>query len=186
MSNSTIHIHLHVWRQPNTQTPGRLVDYQIDISPDTSFLEMLDLVNEDLVKQGQEPIAFDYDCREGICGTCGIDDQRPGSWPGPRRDLLPIAYAARSTMGTTLPSSRGGPNRSRSSRIWSSIAAISIASSRRADTSASAPAAPPTATRCRSPRRNRKRQWTRPLASAAGPVRRHAKTLRRCCSSRPR
>jgi succinate dehydrogenase / fumarate reductase iron-sulfur subunit len=67
-----MHIHLHVWRQENAQTLGRLVDYQIDVSPDTSFLEMLDLVNEDLIKQGQEPIAFDYDCREGICGTCGV------------------------------------------------------------------------------------------------------------------
>jgi succinate dehydrogenase / fumarate reductase iron-sulfur subunit len=67
-----MHIYLHVWRQPNARTPGRLVDYEIDVSPDTSFLEMLDLVNEGLIKQGQEPIAFDYDCREGICGACGV------------------------------------------------------------------------------------------------------------------
>jgi succinate dehydrogenase / fumarate reductase iron-sulfur subunit len=68
----TIHIHLHVWRQKNAATPGRLVDYEIDVSPDTSFLEMLDLLNEDLIKKGEEPVAFDYDCREGICGTCGV------------------------------------------------------------------------------------------------------------------
>ncbi len=67
-----MHIFLHVWRQPSAQTLGRLVDYEIDVSPDTSFLEMLDLVNEGLIKQGQEPIAFDYDCREGICGACGV------------------------------------------------------------------------------------------------------------------
>jgi succinate dehydrogenase / fumarate reductase iron-sulfur subunit len=67
-----MHIYLHVWRQANARTPGRLVDYEIDVSPDTSFLEMLDLVNEGLIKQGQEPIAFDYDCREGICGACGV------------------------------------------------------------------------------------------------------------------
>jgi succinate dehydrogenase iron-sulfur subunit len=49
-----------------------MVDYEIDVSPDTSFLEMLDLLNERLIKQGEEPVAFDYDCREGICGTCGF------------------------------------------------------------------------------------------------------------------
>ncbi|HEY1375501.1 MAG TPA: succinate dehydrogenase/fumarate reductase iron-sulfur subunit [Gemmataceae bacterium] len=68
----TIHVYLHIWRQKNAQSPGRMVDYEIDVSPDTSFLEMLDLLNEDLIKQGQEPVAFDYDCREGICGTCGL------------------------------------------------------------------------------------------------------------------
>jgi succinate dehydrogenase / fumarate reductase, iron-sulfur subunit len=72
VSESTIHVYLHVWRQRSANTGGRLVDYEIDVSPDTSFLEMLDLVNEDLIKKDQEPIAFDYDCREGICGTCGL------------------------------------------------------------------------------------------------------------------
>jgi succinate dehydrogenase / fumarate reductase iron-sulfur subunit len=67
-----LHINLHIWRQKNAQTPGRMVDYQIDVSPDTSFLEMIDLLNEDLIKKGEEPVAFDYDCREGICGTCGL------------------------------------------------------------------------------------------------------------------
>lgn len=62
---------LHVWRQKNAHTPGRLVTYQAqDISPDMSFLEMLDVVNEDLTRKGEEPIAFDHDCREGICGMC--------------------------------------------------------------------------------------------------------------------
>jgi succinate dehydrogenase / fumarate reductase iron-sulfur subunit len=67
-----IHVFLHVWRQKDARSPGRMVDYEIDVSPDTSFLEMLDLLNEDLIKKGEEPIAFDYDCREGICGTCGM------------------------------------------------------------------------------------------------------------------
>ena len=49
-----------------------MVDYQIDVSPDCSFLEMLDLLNEDLIRKGEEPVAFDYDCREGVCGTCGL------------------------------------------------------------------------------------------------------------------
>ena len=63
---------LRVWRQGSPSAAGRLVDYKAtDISPDMSFLEMLDVVNEGLIKAGQDPIAFDSDCREGICGTCG-------------------------------------------------------------------------------------------------------------------
>ncbi len=66
-------LHLKVWRQKNTQTEGRLADYELDdVSPDSSFLEMLDLLNEDLTEKGQEPVAFDHDCREGICGTCSL------------------------------------------------------------------------------------------------------------------
>ena len=64
---------LKIWRQANPKTPGKLVDYEVrDISPNTSFLEMLDILNETLVKAGKEPIAFDSDCREGICGTCSL------------------------------------------------------------------------------------------------------------------
>src|SRR5436853_5529675 len=64
---------LKIWRQTNAQTPGKLVDYDVrDISPHTSFLEMLDMLNEKLLGGGEEPIAFDSDCREGICGTCSL------------------------------------------------------------------------------------------------------------------
>jgi len=64
---------LHVWRQQGAGEPGRMVEYQAkEISPDMSFLEMLDVVNERLIETGQEPIAFDHDCREGICGSCGM------------------------------------------------------------------------------------------------------------------
>jgi succinate dehydrogenase / fumarate reductase iron-sulfur subunit len=63
---------LYVWRQHGPEDNGRLVEYEArDITPDMSFLEMLDTVNESLIKKGDEPIAFDSDCREGICGTCG-------------------------------------------------------------------------------------------------------------------
>ncbi|MDQ3069247.1 MAG: succinate dehydrogenase/fumarate reductase iron-sulfur subunit [Acidobacteriota bacterium] len=66
-------VHLKVWRQPGPQSPGRLVDYTAEhISTAMSFLEMLDAVNERLIEKGEEPIAFDSDCREGICGTCGF------------------------------------------------------------------------------------------------------------------
>jgi succinate dehydrogenase / fumarate reductase iron-sulfur subunit len=64
---------LRIWRQKNRQLPGKLVDYKVnDISPNTSFLEMLDILNEGLLRAGEEPVAFDSDCREGICGTCSL------------------------------------------------------------------------------------------------------------------
>jgi succinate dehydrogenase / fumarate reductase iron-sulfur subunit len=64
---------LRVWRQKDRQSKGKLVKYEArDISPNTSFLEMLDIVNERLLSLGEEPIAFDSDCREGICGTCAL------------------------------------------------------------------------------------------------------------------
>ncbi|MFD1048741.1 2Fe-2S iron-sulfur cluster-binding protein, partial [Kibdelosporangium lantanae] len=64
---------LRVWRQDNQFDRGRLVMYVVDdISPDMSFLEMLDVLNERLIAEGEEPVAFDHDCREGICGTCGM------------------------------------------------------------------------------------------------------------------
>src|SRR2546423_10947259 len=66
-------VNLRIWRQAGPKAPGRLVDYVADdVSPDMSFLEMLDVVNEGLVRSGQEAITFDSDCREGICGTCGL------------------------------------------------------------------------------------------------------------------
>jgi succinate dehydrogenase / fumarate reductase iron-sulfur subunit len=64
---------LKVWRQPGPDAEGGLQEYQAtDISPDMSFLEMLDVVNEGLIQRGEVPIAFDHDCREGICGSCGM------------------------------------------------------------------------------------------------------------------
>ena len=64
---------LHIWRQDGPDAPGKFHDYRMEgVSPDMSFLEMLDLVNEQLIADGKEPIAFDHDCREGICGTCGL------------------------------------------------------------------------------------------------------------------
>ena len=75
---------LHVWRQKNQAAPGRFVTYQAaEVSPDMSFLEMLDVVNEGLIAKGEEPIAFDHDCREGICGACGVVIN--GSAHGPKR-----------------------------------------------------------------------------------------------------
>ncbi|MFH0756480.1 MAG: succinate dehydrogenase/fumarate reductase iron-sulfur subunit [Bacteroidota bacterium] len=64
---------LKIWRQKDTRSRGKFVDYKLqDISPDSSFLEMLDVLNEQLVARNEEPVVFDHDCREGICGTCGM------------------------------------------------------------------------------------------------------------------
>jgi succinate dehydrogenase iron-sulfur subunit len=77
-------ITLNVWRQRDGRTPGKFVTYDApDISPDMSFLEMLDVVNERLIAKGDDPIAFDHDCREGICGMCGM--MINGQAHGPRR-----------------------------------------------------------------------------------------------------
>ncbi|MEX0813725.1 MAG: succinate dehydrogenase/fumarate reductase iron-sulfur subunit [Chitinophagales bacterium] len=64
---------LKVWRQKNTEDNGKMAEYQLsDISPDMSFLEMMDVLNEQLINKGDDPIAFDHDCREGICGSCSM------------------------------------------------------------------------------------------------------------------
>src|SRR5437870_5943139 len=68
-----LNLTLKIWRQTSPGDAGRLATYKVyDISTDMSFLEMLDVLNEDLVSKGEEPIAFDHDCREGICGMCSL------------------------------------------------------------------------------------------------------------------
>jgi succinate dehydrogenase / fumarate reductase iron-sulfur subunit len=72
-STATLKLKLKVWRQKNPQSEGHFEDYDADgISTDASFLEMLDVVNNRLIKEGKDPIAFDHDCREGICGSCAM------------------------------------------------------------------------------------------------------------------
>ncbi|REA60343.1 succinate dehydrogenase/fumarate reductase iron-sulfur subunit [Dyadobacter luteus] len=73
MSAGNMHIKLKVWRQSNSNTNGGFEDYSLDgVSPDMSFLEMFDVLNEQLIEKGTEPVAFDHDCREGICGMCSM------------------------------------------------------------------------------------------------------------------
>ena len=73
MSSKTMKFNLKIWRQAGPNAPGKLVDYVVeDVIPEMSFLEMLDVLNEQLAAKGQDPVAFDSDCREGICGTCGL------------------------------------------------------------------------------------------------------------------
>ncbi len=71
--SGNMNLTLKIWRQKNNKAKGELVNYKVaDISPDMSFLEMFDVLNEQLITKGDEPIAFDHDCREGICGICSM------------------------------------------------------------------------------------------------------------------
>jgi len=73
MSNDAMKIKLKIWRQADHNSKGAMQDYDLDnVSPDMSFLEMLDLLNENLVNSGSDPVSFDHDCREGICGMCSL------------------------------------------------------------------------------------------------------------------
>ena len=73
MAEGTLHITLNVWRQAGPDEQGRMVTYDVpDVNADMSFLEMLDVLNERLILDGDDPVAFDHDCREGICGMCGV------------------------------------------------------------------------------------------------------------------
>ncbi|XLS29361.1 succinate dehydrogenase/fumarate reductase iron-sulfur subunit [Flavobacteriaceae bacterium M23B6Z8] len=77
---------LKIWRQQDANTSGKMVDYNIsEVSPDMSFLEMLDVLNEGLIEKGEEPVEFDHDCREGICGSCSL--QINGEPHGPDRGI---------------------------------------------------------------------------------------------------
>ena len=88
-------IKLHVWRQKNGKDAGGMQSYDVpDISPDMSFLEMLDVLNSRLSESGQEPIAFDHDCREGICGSCSL--MIDGFAHGPKRGVTSCQLHMRS------------------------------------------------------------------------------------------
>ena len=84
-------VHLKIWRQKGENVKGRFETYTVDnVSEDSSFLEMFDILNEQLVAQNKEPIAFDHDCREGICGMCSMVIN---GIPRTRNNRLPAAYA---------------------------------------------------------------------------------------------
>ena len=85
---------LKIWRQKGPNDPGQIVDYKVaDISPDMSFLEMLDVLNESLMEEGKEPIAFDHDCREGICGMCSLYINGRPHGPKDKVTTMSITYA---------------------------------------------------------------------------------------------
>jgi len=96
-----MNLHLKVWRQKSANAAGRMVDYEAkNIPPDASFLEMLDIVNEELLGKAEEPIAFDHDCREGICGTCSLTIN--GIAHGPSATTTCQLYMRRFSDGATI------------------------------------------------------------------------------------
>lgn len=93
--NSLMTIHLKIWRQKNKDDKGKMEDYTLNkVSPDSSFLEMLDQLNEELVEKDIDPIAFDHDCREGICGMCSL--MINGNAHGPERETTTCQLHMRS------------------------------------------------------------------------------------------
>jgi len=85
MSEKTLNLTLKIWRQSGPKDKGQMETYQVsDVSTGSSFLEMMDMLNEQLVTEGKEPIAFDHDCREGICGTCSLYINGEAHGPGKR------------------------------------------------------------------------------------------------------
>jgi succinate dehydrogenase / fumarate reductase iron-sulfur subunit len=95
MSHGNMKLTLKIWRQKSAKAAGKLVTYQVnDISPDMSFLEMFDVLNEQLINKGEEPIAFDHDCREGICGMCSMFIN--GQPHGPKRGITTCQLHMRS------------------------------------------------------------------------------------------
>jgi succinate dehydrogenase / fumarate reductase iron-sulfur subunit len=92
---------LRIWRQKGPATAGKMETHELpDVSPDMSFLEMLDVLNEQLQNEGKEPVAFDHDCREGICGTCSLV-------------INGVCTCGRSTTATPSTSSPSARRRSR-------------------------------------------------------------------------
>ena len=103
----TINVTLHVWRQKRPDAPGGMVEYQAkNVATDMSFLEMLDVVNQQLIEKGQEPIAFDHDCCEGICGSCDLVIN--GIPHGPRKTLPGGKREAKTTCQTFMRDFKDG------------------------------------------------------------------------------
>jgi succinate dehydrogenase / fumarate reductase iron-sulfur subunit len=85
---------LKIWRQKSANSEGKMVDYKVEnISEHMSFLEMMDTLNEQLIAKGDEPIAFDHDCREGICGMCSMFINGGSAWTNERNNYVPDAHA---------------------------------------------------------------------------------------------
>jgi succinate dehydrogenase / fumarate reductase iron-sulfur subunit len=95
MSNGNMNLTLKVWRQSNSKAAGKMENYQLGgVSPDMSFLEMIDMLNEQIIRKGEDAIAFDHDCREGICGMCSMFIN--GEAHGPNRGVTTCQLHMRS------------------------------------------------------------------------------------------
>ena len=164
----SLNLTLKVWRQKGPNDPGDFEVYDArDINEDMSFLEMLDVVNERLMAENKEPIAFDHDCREGICGSCGSGHQRHAPRPQEADDHLPAAHAElqerrhdhrRTVAGRIVPGDQGPGRRSHRIRPDHPGRRLHLGADRRCAG---------TPTRCWCPRRSLTRRLTRLPASGA-------------------
>ena len=181
-------ITLRVWRQSAPTSSGSFETYvSNDVSPSMSFLDMLDLINEDLIEQGREPIAFDHDCREGICGSCGFVVNGVPHGPQARKRPPVSCTCESSRTAPNCGSSHGGPPLSPSSKTWSSTGGRSTESSRRvASSTVRTGSAPEANTFARAEGRRGSRRSTPQPASDVGPAWPPVPTRPRCCSPPPR
>jgi succinate dehydrogenase/fumarate reductase-like Fe-S protein len=176
---------VHVWRQAGPSAPGKMVTYKVSgISEHASFLEMLDVLNEQLDAKGEEPIAFDHDCREGICGMCSlmINGRPHGGDAGTTTCQL---HMRRFKDGDEIFVE---PWRAAAFPVIKDLSVDRGAFDRIQPPAASSPPTParrPTPTRCRCPRKTPTAPWTPRRASAAARASRPAPTARPCCSSAP-
>ena len=180
-------LYLKIWRQKDASSPGKIVDYTLDgVEGDMSFLEMLDILNEELVSKGEEPVEFDHDCREGICGSCSL--QINGEPHGPDRLITTCQLHMRKfNDGDTIViepfRAKAFPvikdlivDRSAFDRIQQAGGYISV------NTSGTLWMPMPS----RSENKMRMRPWTQPLALVAVPVLRPVRMPVPCCSLRQR
>ena len=136
---------LKIWRQKNRKEPGKFVSYPIEVaSVEMSMLECIDVLNEHLIEKGEEPVAFEHDCREGICGSCGF--MINGVAHGPQRATTVCQLTMRHFKdGEELVLEPWRASAFPGSKTWWSIAAPLTASSRPGATSPSPPGTPRTA-----------------------------------------
>ena len=183
--HGTLRLKLRIWRQEGPDEPGGFLDVDApDIPVDCSFLEMLDIVNERLIDDDVEPVVFAHDCREGICGTCGV--MINGRPHGPEKSTATCQLHMRKfSDGDEIVIE---PFRAASFPVVKDLMVDRRAFDRIVESGGyiSAPTAPPpTPTRSRFPRMSPSSPWTRRPASAAGRAWRPAPTRRPSCSPRP-
>ncbi len=161
----------HIWRQKDRASKGRMARYEKDgLNPDMSMLEALDVLNEDLILKGEDPITFEHDCREGICGSCGFVINGIAHGPLAKTTVCQLTLRHFQRRSGTVPRTLASQSLPRPARPDGGPQRLRPHHHRPEDTSASPPAAPPTATRFWSTRITPTEPWTPPPASAAEPV----------------
>ncbi len=172
----------HIWRQKDRGARGRMERYQSDnMNPDMSMLEALDVLNEELILRGEEPVAFEHDCREGICGSCGFMINGVAHGPLEKTTVCQLSLRHFREGREFVSGAVAGARVSGAARFNGGPELRSIASWRQAVTSPCPQAALRTATRFLFRRTTRRVPWTRRLALAAERVWLRVRTHRHRC-----